>query len=138
VALGAQHLLAQRLKEEDVVVESRQAVGHGGTLGALIDRELDHLRVLQLVADVHEVVENRDAQPRIALQRHAHRVAVRDHPLPVARGLALGEVEVREQVEQRRVERVAVALLALELLEQGFLAARPRFEELEQRLSEIE
>jgi hypothetical protein len=44
---------------------------------------------------------------------------VRDHLLPGAGGLPLGEVEVRQQVEQRRVERIALTLLALELLEQA-------------------
>ena len=50
----------------------------------------------------------------------------------------LGEVEVGEQVEQRRVERVALALLALELLEESLLVSRARLQELEQRLPEVE
>ena len=138
VPLRAQHLLAQRLKEEGVVVEARQPVRHRGALGALVDRELDHLRIPELAAHVHEVVEDRDAQARIATNPCTKCIPMLDHLLPVTRGLAFSEIEMRQQIEQRGVERISLTLLALELFEQGFFVPRPRLQEFEQRLAEIE
>jgi hypothetical protein len=58
--------------------------------------------------------------------------------LPVTRRLTLSEVEMREEIEQRGIERIALALLALELFEQSLFVPRPCLQELKQRLSEVQ
>ena len=138
MALRTQQLLAQRLQKVGVIEQPREAVRHGRALGTLVARDLDHLGVAQLAADVGEIVEDRHAQARVAPERRAHSGAVLEDPPPVTLGPTLAEVEVREQVEQRRVEGVARVALLLDLGEQHLLAARRGLQEIEQGVAEGE
>jgi hypothetical protein len=66
----------------------------------------------------------------------AQGLPVRADAPPMPLGLRLGEVQVGEDREDRRVQGLAVPGAAVEVVDQPLLTGGARFEELEERLAE--
>ena len=132
VALAPLRLTPQRGHEVLVVEEAGQPVRHRRARRALVDRDLDDLRVLEVAAHVHEVVEQGDPQADVAVQVLAQGLAVAADAAPVALGLRLREAQVGEDVEDGGVDGLPVPALALEASEQLFFVRRIGLQELKQ------
>src|SRR5262249_48488586 len=68
--------------------------------GRPLHRDVDEAGGRQPPVDVHEVVEGRDPQPGVALERQREIVTVGEDPLPVLARLRFVEGELREDQEE--------------------------------------
>lgn len=138
VPLRAHQLVAQGLQEVAVVVESGEPVGHRRALRALVERHLDDLGIAQLPVHVDEEVQDGHAQSGVPAQALPQPLPVLLDLPPEPLGLALGETEVREHVQERRVAWPPLVLLLRQLGQQVLLAGGARLQQLEQRLAGAE
>jgi hypothetical protein len=127
-----------RRGEEGLVEEPGEPVRERAALRALVDRDLDDLGVLQLLAHVHEVVEERDAQAGVAAERRLHPLAMGLDALPVLAGLLLREREVREHVEDGRKERLSGLGGRLDVGEHARVLRRIRVQKPQKRLAQVD
>ena len=120
-----------------MVEEAGEAVGDRRALGALVDRDLDDLGVVQLAVHVDEIVEQGHAEADVAAKGRSQAVAVGLDPPPVPVGFTLAEAEMGEDREEARVDGLARLPVSLELREEAFFVGRVGFEELEQVLADV-
>jgi hypothetical protein len=134
VALRARDLMAQGLGEVPAVEEPGQTVRDRRALGLLEDRDLDDLRVLELLVDVQEIVEERHSETEVASEPGLDLGPVGPNLLPVPLGLALLEGQVGQDEEDGGVEGLVLVVRAavFELRQQAVFVGRIRLQKLEE------